>query len=254
MSRLPYSSALVTGGAVRIGRTIAHALARRGVAVAVHYRQSDQAALALVDEIHREGGTATAIGADLISIKDTETLVPRAADALGGPLDILINNASLFEADSIESMSADSWDRHQAVNLRAPVFLTQAFAAQLPAERKGSVVNIIDQRVLKLNPQYFSYTTAKSGLWTVTRTTAQALAPQIRVNAISPGPTLANQFQAAGDFDAEAASVLLGHGPQLSEIASAVTFLLETPSMTGQMLTLDGGQHLAWRTADILED
>lgn len=254
MTTLPYATALVTGAAVRIGRAIAHDLARRGIAVAIHHRNSHDAAHQLADTITSEGGTAALVSGDLAEAETPARLMSAAADALGQPVSILVNNASVFEDDAIENVSAETWDRHQATNLRAPVLLSQAMARQLPDAAKGCIINMVDQRVLKLNPQFFSYTVSKSGLWTVTRTMAQALAPRIRVNAISPGPTLANQFQAPEDFEAEASSVPLGKGPGLSEITNAVKFLLETPSMTGQMLTLDGGQHLAWRTEDIAGD
>lgn len=253
-NKLPYSAALVTGGAVRIGREIALELARAGLSIAVHHHSSGEDAAALVRQIEATGGRACALAGDLCNADDTATLVDRAAAMLGQPIDVLVNNASVFENDTLSTLDAASWDLHHSVNLRAPVILSQALAAQLPPDHKGVIINMIDQRVLKLNPQYFSYTASKAGLWTTTRTMAQSLAPHIRVNAISPGPTLANQFQSAGDFRKEASSVLLGTGPEITEITSAVKFLLETPSITGQMLTLDGGQHLAWRTQDIIED
>lgn len=208
----------------------------------------------MVDTIEAFGGEAAAVQADLASAKETMGLMDSAAKALGQPVGLLVNNASIFEKDSAQDFSVAVWDAHQAVNLRAPAMLAQAYAAQLPAGAKGLIVNMIDQRVWKLNPQYFSYTASKSGLWTLTRTLAQALAPHIRVNAIGPGPTLANTHQTSEIFEKEATSTLLGNGPSLEEICAAVRFLLESPSLTGQMMALDGGQHLAWRTADILED
>ncbi len=250
----PYTTALVTGAAHRIGRAIALSLADMGLAVTIHHRSSKEAADQLVSEILAKGGKAAAIACDLNNHGQVRSLVEDAATALGSPIDVLVNNASVFEKDSLETLEQASWDLHQNVNLRSPVFLSQAMAAQLPKGQRGTIINIIDQRVLKLNPQYFSYTASKAGLWTTTRTMAQSLAPAIRVNAISPGPTLANQFQASDDFDQESRQVMLGAGPTLTEITGATKFLLETPSITGQMITLDGGQHLAWRTADILED
>lgn len=249
-----YSAVLVTGGAVRVGRAIALTLAEQGMAVAVHHRGSSEEAKSLVGEIEKNGGIACTVQADLSDAQQTAGLIAAASKSLDQPIDVLINNASVFENDTLATHSVDSWDLHQAVNLRAPVQLTQQMAKALPSSRKGCVINIVDQRVLKLNPQYFSYTASKAGLWTVTRTMAQSLAPMIRVNAIGPGPTLGNQFQDAADFEQESKSVMLGAGPELSEIPSAVQFLLETPSITGQMITLDGGQHLAWRTPDILEE
>lgn len=249
-----FRAALVTGGGVRIGRSICLELARLGIAVAVHHRDSDAEARELVKEIKQAGGHACSVQADLSDTPQVEGLVEVASDALGLPIDVLVNNASVFEKDTLQTMTEQSWNIHQAVNLHAPILLTQKMAASLPEDQKGCVINLIDQRVLKLNPQYFSYTASKAGLWTVTRTMAQSLAPSIRVNAISPGPTLGNQFQAAADFEAESSSVMLQSGPQLEEITAALAFLLETPSITGQMITLDGGQHLAWQTPDILED
>lgn len=250
----PYKTALVTGGAARIGRAIVQSLASRGIAVVVHHRNSATEAESLVEEIRATDGLAASVSGDLADTNAVNSLVSDAATAIGAPIDILVNNASIFEQDTIFSMTAESWQRHHAINLRAPVSLSQKMFEQLPEGRQGCIVNMIDQRVLKLNPQYFSYTTAKAGLWTATRTMAQAMAPRVRVNAISPGPTLANQFQSTDDFSSEATNTLLGHGPAISEITGGIKFLLDTPSMTGQMLTLDGGQHLAWRTADIIED
>ncbi len=249
-----FRAALVTGGAIRIGRALCLELAHQGIAVAVHHRGSDAQAGKLVDEIVLAGGSACAVQADLSDAAQVAGLIETASSELGKSIDVLVNNASMFEKDTLQTVSEESWDTHQAVNLRAPVMLAQRMASALPDAHKGCIVNLIDQRVLKLNPQYFSYTASKAGLWTVTRTMAQSLAPNVRVNAISPGPTLGNQFQASSDFEAESQSVMLGSGPELSEITGALNFLLETPSITGQMITLDGGQHLAWRTPDILED
>lgn len=247
-------TALVTGASRRIGRAIALDLAARGYLVAVHYHGSADDAEDVVTLIEATGGIAVAVQADLADTAETSGLVEKAAAALDAPLTVLVNNASVFEKDTAKDFTAENWDLHQAVNLRAPALLGQAFAAQLPADYQGSIINMIDQRVLKLNPQYFSYTASKSGLWSLTRTLAQTFAPHIRVNGIGPGPTLANTRQTPEMFEEEAASTLLGHGPSLDEICAAVRFLLESPSITGQMMALDGGQHLLWRTADILED
>ncbi len=250
----PYKTALVTGAAARIGRAIAESLASRGIAVVVHHRNSTTEAESLVEEIRAAGGQASSVSGDLADTNAVNSLVNDAASAIGAPIDVLVNNASIFEPDTVFSMTPEGWQRHHAINLQAPISLSQKLFEQLPEGEQGCIVNMIDQRVLKLNPQYFSYTTAKAGLWTATRTMAQAMAPRVRVNAISPGPTLANQFQSPDDFSAEEANTLLGRGPTLGEITGGIKFLLDTPSMTGQMLTLDGGQHLAWRTADIIED
>ncbi|WP_020399901.1 SDR family oxidoreductase [Kordiimonas gwangyangensis] len=253
MKRAP-RTVLVTGAARRIGRAIAQDLAAQGWHVAVHYHGSTDDADMVVEEIEAFDGRAVAVKADLSDAAETLALVQNAAEALGAPLAALVNNASLFEDDRIDTFTPESWHAHMSVNLLAPAILTQQFAAQLADGVSGNVINMIDQRVLKLNPQYLSYTTSKAGLMTLTRTTAQALAPRIRVNAIGPGPTLPNHMQGDDMFAREASSVLLGYGPNLTEICAAVRFLLETQSITGQMIALDGGQHLAWRTADILED
>lgn len=246
-------AALVTGASKRIGRAMALDLANDH-AVAVHYHGSTEAAQDVIDLIEASGGTAAAIQADLSDITSTEKLVERASDALGLPISVLVNNASVFEQDTLQSITTTSWSQHLTVNLQAPALLSQQMAALLPEQMEGSIINLIDQRVLKLNPQYFSYTASKTGLWTLTRTMAQALAPRIRVNGIGPGPTLANTRQSAEIFEEEAANTLLGRGPNVQEICKAMRFLLESPSITGQMIALDGGQHLLWRTADILED
>jgi NAD(P)-dependent dehydrogenase (short-subunit alcohol dehydrogenase family) len=254
LNNTPYSAALITGAGHRIGRAIALSLGAKGYAVAVHYHGSAKAAEAVVSEITSAGGRATPVSADLLVESDVRNLVSSASRALGMPIDILVNNASIFEQDTLATFTYDSWDRHQKVNLLAPLLLMQCLAESVAAGANAAVINIIDQRVLKLNPQYMSYTLAKSGLWTATRTAAQALAPSIRINAIGPGPTLSNSTQSKQDFANEAAAVPLGIGPTLEEITRAINFILESPAMTGQMITLDGGQHLAWRTADILED
>ena len=237
--------ALVTGAARRIGAAIARDLARHGWAVAIHYRASKGEAEALAREIEAAGGRTATIACDLAREAEVETLVPRAVKALG-PLTCLINNASVFEMDKIDSVTRESWDRHIETNLRAPLVLSQAFARQLPAGMNGNIVNLLDQRVWKLTPYFLSYTVAKSALWTLTRTLALALAPGIRVNGIGPGPALPSERQSLEQFRHQQAAVPLQHGPELAEIAAAVRFILASPSMTGQMIALDGGEHLGW--------
>lgn len=237
--------ALITGAARRIGRAIALDLAQNGYAVGVHYRNSRGEADALVADITRSGGQAVALDADLADTQAAARLIERCGDALGAPPCCLVNNASEFLLDSIETLTEDLWDTHQTINLKAPVFLAQAMLRHLPPSIEGNIVNIIDQRVWKLTPDFFSYTISKAGLWTATRTLAQALAPRIRVNAIGPGPVLQSVHQTPADFAAEQASTLLKRGPSPEEIAAAVRFILATPSMTGQMIALDAGQHLS---------
>ena len=236
--------ALITGAARRIGRSIALELASAGWSVAVHYRNSGQEAEELVRQLQHLGVTSVALSADLADFKAMRGLVDQCTKTIGPPA-CLINNASEFLLDSLESLEEDTWDIHQNINLKAPVFLAQAMLRTLPKDVEGNIINIIDQRVWKLTPDFFSYTISKAGLWTATRTLAQALAPRIRVNAIGPGPVFQSVHQTEADFAAEQTSTLLARGPSPEEIAAAVKFILATPSMTGQMIALDGGQHLA---------
>jgi NAD(P)-dependent dehydrogenase (short-subunit alcohol dehydrogenase family) len=238
-------AALVTGAGKRLGRAIALALAEAGHAVAVHYGAAAGDAEAVVAEIAKGGGRALALGADLAQEDEVAGLIGRAAEALG-PLDVLVNNASVFERDEVPDVTRASWDRHMEVNLRAPFVLAQDFARQLPRGAGGNIVNILDQRVENLTPHFISYTLSKTGLWTLTRTLALALAPNIRVNAVGPGPVLPSPRQSQAQFDAQARATPLGHAVTPREIAEAVVFLLAAPSVTGQMIAVDGGQHLNW--------
>ncbi|WP_457094241.1 SDR family oxidoreductase [Microvirga sp. P5_D2] len=246
-----HKSALVTGGAKRIGRSIVERLARDGYAVAIHCRRSSDTAEEMAVRIRGAGGKAVIVHADLADASAVDRIVDDAVRALGGPLTLLVNNASEFEPDEVETLTTERWDRHFAVNLRAPAFLARDFARQLPSDREGSIVNIVDQRVWKLTPQFFSYTLTKAALFSATQTMAQALAPRIRVNAIGPGPTLSNERQGDEDFAKQANAVLLGHGGTPEEIAEAVVYLANARSVTGQMIAVDGGQHLAWETPDV---
>jgi NAD(P)-dependent dehydrogenase (short-subunit alcohol dehydrogenase family) len=239
------ATALVTGASRRLGRAIALHLAERGWRVGVHYRASSAEALEVVGEIEALGGHAVAIQADLTRPAELAPLIETCAKRLGAPT-CLINNAACFEWDSVETLDAETWQLHLDVNLRAPVFLTQAFAKGLRDGLSGNVINVIDQRVWRLDPNHFSYTIAKSALWTATRTLAQALAPRIRVNAIAPGPVLPARDQSEADFAEECRSTLLKQAVSADDVTGAVRFLLETPSITGQMIALDAGQHLVW--------
>jgi len=247
----PQPTVLITGAARRIGRAIALQLAAAGWQIGVHYNRSQADADALVGEIAGQGGRAAAFQADLSSWSDTSDLIPACGAELGA-VRCLINNASIFERDEIENLNETGWERHQSVNLRAPVQLAQAFAAALPEGLEGNIINIVDQRVWRPTPLFFSYTVSKAGLWMATQTLAQALAPRIRVNAIGPGPTLPSPRQSEEAFEHQQRAVPLGRGPSPDEIARAVGFILDAPSLTGQMIALDGGQHLAWQTPDIL--
>jgi NAD(P)-dependent dehydrogenase (short-subunit alcohol dehydrogenase family) len=239
-------AALVTGAAIRIGRAIAVDLAGHGWKVVVHYNGSAGPAEETVAAIRGAGGTAVALQADLGDSEAVTALVPRATAAVG-PLTLLVNNASIFEYDTVATTTPAGWNRQIDVNLRAPFFLAQAFAAQLPdAAAEGNIVNLLDQRVWKLSPYFTSYTVSKAGLWTLTQTMAMALAPRIRVNAIGPGPTLANIHQKPGQFEQQQAATPLGRGASLDEVTATVRHLLACRSITGQMIALDGGQHLPW--------
>src|SRR6476646_8376870 len=239
------ATALVTGAALRLGRAIALDLAMQGWRVGVHHHSSSAEADTLVAEIERLGSKAVALKADLTSEDQLRGLVQSCADALGAPT-CMVNNAARFEWDSIDTLDWAGWQAELDCNLRAPIFLTQAFARTLPKDAHGCVINMIDQRVWRLTPEFFSYTIAKSALWTATRTLAQALAPPIRVNAIGPGPVLPNPRQSQADFERECRATPLGRAATVEEVCRAVRFLLDSPSVTGQMIALDSGQHLAW--------
>ena len=248
MASLPAASppaALVTGGVRRIGRAIVLALARAGYAVAIHANRSLKAAAELRDNIARDGGRASVVAADLVDHDEVLGIVPAAVAAVG-PLTLLVNNASEFQPDEIGSLDRDRFDRHFAVNLRAPLFLTQVFAAQAPAG--GSIVNILDQRVYRPTPRFFSYGLAKSGLHVATTMLAQALAPHLRVNAVAPGPTLPNAWQDDEAFARRSAAMPLGHGPTPEEVADAVLFLARANNITGETIAVDGGQHIVWQS------
>ncbi|SMQ71116.1 NAD(P)-dependent dehydrogenase, short-chain alcohol dehydrogenase family [Devosia lucknowensis] len=241
----PSSVALVTGAGDRIGAAIAFALARSGHGVIIHYRSDPENAKALRKRIRDEGGSAEILRADLGKRAQRQALIERAASLLG-PLTVLVNNASTFEPDSARDVDEAMWDAHFAVHAEAPVFLARDFAAQLPAGVEGNIVNIVDERVLNPSPAYFSYYLSKAVLWTATQTLAQSLAPAIRVNAIGPGPVLPHARQSQAEFDKSVESLPLQRHAGPEAIAQGVLNILSMPSFTGQMLALDGGQHLAW--------
>lgn len=252
--------ALITGAARRLGRAMALDLAATGWDVAVHYNGSHTEAEQTAAEARELGARAEVLQADLLSEEQAAGLVARASEALGGPLALLINNASIFENDQIATATRESWDRAIGSNLRAPVRLTQDFAAQAPepaSDTRGepvaqaNVINMLDQRLWKTTPYFMSYTVAKGGLLTFTRTAAQALAPKVRVNAIGPGPTLRATRQSEAHFMRQRAACVLGRGSDPEDIVAAMQFILACKALTGQMLAIDGGQHLVWRTADI---
>ena len=238
-------AALVTGAGQRIGRACALALADAGYAVAVHYNRSAAAAEETARAITEKGGKAVTLDAELADESAVKALLPRAAGALG-PIGVLVNNASIFEGDTVDTATRESWNQHLAVNLRAPFVLMQEFARQLPEDASGNIINLLDERVWNLTPYFLSYTVSKAGLWTLTQTLALALAPRIRVNGIGPGPTLPSPRQSHEQFLQQCRSMPLRRGTAPEEIAAALRFILAAPAMTGQMIALDGGQHLGW--------
>ncbi|TMV01603.1 SDR family oxidoreductase [Brucella haematophila] len=250
VSQLAKCPVLVTGGARRIGKAIVEDLAAHGFPVAIHCNRSVDEGQALADAIIARGGNACVVQADLTSEQDVRGLLAKAECQLG-PIRLLVNNASLFEDDRVGDLDMALWDRHFAIHLKAPVILSEAMAKALPEATDGLIVNVIDQRVWKLNPNFFSYTLSKTALWNATRTLAQALAPRIRVNAIAPGPTLPSERQRPGDFERQVSKVALQRAPELPEFGRTVRYFWENRSITGQMIALDGGQHLAWETPDI---
>lgn len=255
------SKALITGAGKRLGRAMALYLADRGFDVAVHYASSADEAEEVAELIRAKGQQACTVQADLLNEDETQALTDAAIAGIGGPLTVLINNASIFEYDNIETATRDSWDRHLESNLRAPFVLTQHFAAQLPTSEiddmnepvaPGLVINMIDQRVRKLTPEFMTYTIAKMGLWAFTQTAAQALAPACRVNAIGPGPTLRGGRQSEAHFAKQRAATVLQRGSNTSDITGALGYFLDAPGVTGQLLCVDGGQHLGWQTPDVI--
>ena len=247
--------ALVTGAGKRLGRAMALYLAGRGFDVAVHYATSQAAAEETAANIEAQGQRASLLQTNLLDEAETQALLPRAAATLGGPITCLVNNASIFEADDVHTATAESWERHIGSNLRAPFVLTQAMVAQglqATSDERGEpratglIVNMIDQRVLSLTPEFMSYTIAKMGLWAMTRTTAQALAPAIRVNGIGPGPTLQGQHQTEEVFAQERQDTVLERGVNLEDITAALGYFLDAPAITGQLICPDGGEHLKW--------
>jgi NAD(P)-dependent dehydrogenase (short-subunit alcohol dehydrogenase family) len=247
---------LVTGAGQRIGRAIALEMGRNGWQVAIHFNSSSSDAGTVVDEITDAGGVAIAVQADLTDEVAVSSLIPNISRKLG-PVSAVINNASIFEEDSVESATKLSWDNHMAVNLRAPFILIQSLVKHLPKTKKANVINILDQRVENLTPHFTTYTLSKTALWTLTKTAAAALAPLVRVNAIGPGPTLPSSRQSQEQFEKQVMLTPLQEQVSLTEICNAVQFILVSSSMTGQLLTLDSGQHLGWaqagNTADLNE-
>ena len=254
-------NAIVTGAADRLGKAMALHLADLGFNVVVHYMTSSDAAKEVVSLIKEKGRLAVSLQADLLDSSVVEKLIPEAVKKIGGNLNVLINNASIFERDTIETATRTSWDRHIESNLRAPFVLIQEFSKQAPnikldamgePEAQALVINMLDQRVRKLTPDFMSYTLAKMGLWALTQTAARALAPKIRVNAIGPGPTVQGVRQSSQHFSRQRAETILTRGSNAEDITAALGYFLQASAVTGQLLCVDGGQHLAWQTPDVL--
>lgn len=250
MAATTIKAVLVTGAAKRLGRAIAIDLARAGYDVALHYNASESDALETAAVIRSAGRRVCLLEADLAVESETASLVGRAGAELG-PLTALVNNASLFENDDWNSASSESWDAHMKINLRAPFVLSQHFARALPEHARGAIVNIVDQRVLKPTPQFISYSLSKAGLYWLNTTLAQALAPRIRVNAVAPGPTMINARQSQENFQRQREATILGTGADPADVCTAVRYLLSASAVTGEMIAVDGGQHLIWKTPDV---
>lgn len=244
--------ALVTGGARRIGAAIVGRLAQEGYRILIHAHRHKDEAEHLAEKIRAEGGAAEVILADLTDRMQRSEMMAKSS-AIFGPISLLVNNASVFLSDHFADHDEQAWQANFEVNLKAPIELARAFAKQASKEMDASIVNLIDHRVMKLTPQHFSYTLSKSALYTATITMAQALAPDIRVNAVGPGPTFANPKDGDVGLKREVAGVPLRRAVAADDIAEAVLYLARASSVTGQLIAVDSGQHIGWRTPDITE-
>lgn len=253
--------ALITGGAQRVGREICLFLAKLGFDIVVHFYSSEKEAIALSKEIKSLGRRCFLIKADLLNEEEVLSLIPRASELVDSKINLLVNNASIFEYDNFENATVESWNRHINSNLKAPFFLSQFFSKQVPDAyinargeyvANANIVNIIDQRVKKPTPEFITYSLAKMALMSLTITSSQSLSPNVRVNAIGPGPTLKGKRQSDEHYNAQRKSTILGRGSSTSEISNTIRYFIESPSVTGQIICVDGGQHLAWKTEDVL--
>ena len=257
---MTYKAALITGSADRLGRAMALELGRRGTNVVIHYSSSEEAAQDTVRKLTDLGVKACAVQADLLDLKACESLIDVAVHKIGSSLDVLINNASIFEYDNIETATPRTWDRHLKSNLQAPFILTQKFAEQAPKaielsgelNAQACIINMVDQRVQKKTPEFMTYSIAKNALWSFSQTSAQALAPHIRVNAIGPGTTLIGSRQSQEHFETQRKSTILQRGPNTDDIVRTMSYFLDSGAVTGQLLCVDGGQSMGWQTPDIL--
>jgi NAD(P)-dependent dehydrogenase (short-subunit alcohol dehydrogenase family) len=242
---------LITGAGSRLGLSLAMACAKASFDVVLHAKSNLENAALQAKAIQAMGRKAAVVRCDLLDNDDVGTLIGRANQAIGAPIDGLVNNASIFEGDSAQDFTAESWNRHFDIHVRAPCTLARELALALPKGKLGSVVNIIDQRVFKLTPNFFTYTLSKAALATATKTLAQALAPEVRVNGVAPGPVLRNVRQAEADFQRQVDATILGTGSPPDSVIEAVLWLLSAAHVTGQVVAVDGGQSLIWQTPDV---
>ena len=241
---------IITGGATRMGAAIARKLSGPNIEILIHYNKSKLKAEKLKKELSNEGTKVYLVKGDLSKETDIKTIIKFAKSKLKF-FDCLVNNASLFENDKLENFSLDSWSKHLRTNLRAPALLTKEFAKNVKG-KNNNIINIIDQRVFKLTPYFFSYTISKTGLYTLTKTSAMSLAPNIRVNAIAPGPTIKNQRQSEKHFKKQYLATPLKRQVDVEQICNAVDFFIKNISITGQVLAIDSGQNLNWQTPDVM--
>ena len=242
---------IITGGATRIGAAIAEKLSNEKSEIVIHFNRSLTKAQSLKKKLQKNGSKVYLIKADLSKEADIKKII-KFSKAKLKYFDCLVNNASLFENDKIENFNSDSWEKHISTNLKAPAFLSKEFAKNIRTNN-NNIINIIDQRVFKLTPFFFSYTISKSGLYTLTKTSAMSLAPRIRVNGIAPGPTIKNQRQSNNHFKKQYSATPLKKQVDVQEICNAVDFFIKNRSITGQVIAIDSGQSLNWQTPDIMK-
>ena len=241
---------IITGGATRIGAAIAKKLSGKNVEIIIHFNKSRAKAIALKKELEKNGTKIYLVKGNFNKDEDIRKIIKSSKKYLKY-FDCLINNASMFENDKLNNFSSESWDKHLNINLKAPALLTREFAKNVKG-KNNNVINIIDQRVFKLTPFFFSYTLSKTGLYTLTKTSAMSLAPKIRVNGIAPGPTIKNKRQSKIHFKKQFLATPLKQQVNVNEIANAVDFFIKTSSITGQVISIDSGQSLNWQTPDIM--
>ena len=245
---------LITGGAKRIGKSIAEELGYENNRILIHYNSSDMDAKKLQNDLIDKKIETFIYKADLSNESDIHNMLDKIAKDVGQDLDTIINCASIFENDSAKNIEVKNFYKHININLLAPILLSKHLSKIHRKDHDNNIINIIDQRVMRLNPSYFSYSVSKYGLWGVTQMMAQEYSPSIRVNAVAPGPILANHDQSTEMFETEANNTPLQRQPNIKDITNAIKFLLNTKSVTGQIIAIDSGQHLSWKTPDFIEN